>query len=406
MPSSISSTSVNASSNVVNLTSNITATRDILNVTQTAHGFSVGNVVRFDGSTFVLARANTLEGSNVSGIVSEVTSTNTFKITKSGGMTGLTGLVTGDLYYLSPTIDGAVTRTRPTTVNQYIKPVFYAVSSTAIVVLDQQPIKISPNEPGFTPEQFPDDISPLGHVTMFAGTPSNIPENWLLCDGSALSKTENSSQYQDLYDVIGNQFPIEATVKSRSNTASGFPIQIQLSDNHDIEVNDTLEFTLSNGTIISNVLVSSVNNGVIGFSGISGGTTAVSMPSVDSVVSLNFASSNDKFFIPDLRSRFPIGVGTGDGLTERTIGTYGGTETHQLTTDELPSHTHTSDYENSNKKVDSGTTFNVPNTSGNNGSVGGDTPHNNMPPFVGIHFIIRSIEVVNTAFVMGSTSGS
>lgn len=44
---------------------------------------------------------------------------------------------------------------------------------------------------------------------------------------------------------------------------------------------------------------------------------------------------------PDLRGRFILSSGNGTGLTSRTVGDKGGTETHTLTTNEIPSHTHT-----------------------------------------------------------------
>ncbi len=43
---------------------------------------------------------------------------------------------------------------------------------------------------------------------------------------------------------------------------------------------------------------------------------------------------------PDLRGRFILGVGQGTDLTNRTINQIGGTETHTLTINEMPSHTH------------------------------------------------------------------
>ena len=43
---------------------------------------------------------------------------------------------------------------------------------------------------------------------------------------------------------------------------------------------------------------------------------------------------------PDLRGRVPVGVGTGTGLTARTLGATGGAETHVLATSEMPSHRH------------------------------------------------------------------
>lgn len=47
------------------------------------------------------------------------------------------------------------------------------------------------------------------------------------------------------------------------------------------------------------------------------------------------------FNLPDLRGRVPIHMGTGAGLTPRTIGQSLGAETVTLTADTLPSHTHT-----------------------------------------------------------------
>jgi len=46
------------------------------------------------------------------------------------------------------------------------------------------------------------------------------------------------------------------------------------------------------------------------------------------------------FNLPDFKGRVMVGAGTGSGLTARTRGTPGGTETHQLVTGEMPAHTH------------------------------------------------------------------
>jgi microcystin-dependent protein len=46
------------------------------------------------------------------------------------------------------------------------------------------------------------------------------------------------------------------------------------------------------------------------------------------------------FTVPDLRGRVAVGVGTGSGLTARTLAATGGEETHVLVTGELASHTH------------------------------------------------------------------
>ena len=97
---------------------------------------------------------------------------------------------------------------------------------------------------------------------------------------------------------------------------------------------------------------------------------------------------------PDLRNRFPLGIGT---YTD-TNGISGGEETHTLTTDELPSHTHTTSYKDvtaGGQLFSSVSTGKVADDSASDksGSVtssatGGGLAHNNMPPWYGVHFIM------------------
>jgi microcystin-dependent protein len=46
------------------------------------------------------------------------------------------------------------------------------------------------------------------------------------------------------------------------------------------------------------------------------------------------------FALPDLRGRVPLHAGTGPGLSSKTLGQSGGTETVTLTTAQMPAHTH------------------------------------------------------------------
>lgn len=58
------------------------------------------------------------------------------------------------------------------------------------------------------------------------------------------------------------------------------------------------------------------------------------------VIGTTYGSGSGTFQVPDLRGRVPMGAGTGTGLTARTLAGTGGTETHTLSTAELPSHNH------------------------------------------------------------------
>jgi microcystin-dependent protein len=61
------------------------------------------------------------------------------------------------------------------------------------------------------------------------------------------------------------------------------------------------------------------------------------------VIGTNFGTGDNSttFNVPDMRSRMPIGVGTGTGLSARTLAQTSGTETHTIASGNLPTHTHT-----------------------------------------------------------------
>ena len=110
------------------------------------------------------------------------------------------------------------------------------------------------------------------------------------------------------------------------------------------------------------------------------------------------------FALPDLRGRIPIHVGSG-----HIQGEVGGQEAHTLTTSEMPQHLHVVQGSNSqaDTKDPSGATWAV-NPSGvrlyaspsapNNATsplspaavtnAGGSQPHQNMPPYLVLNFII------------------
>jgi microcystin-dependent protein len=61
------------------------------------------------------------------------------------------------------------------------------------------------------------------------------------------------------------------------------------------------------------------------------------------VVGTTFGTGNGSttFNVPDMRSRMPIGAGTGTGLTTRTLGNAGGAESVTVAASNLPTHSHT-----------------------------------------------------------------
>jgi microcystin-dependent protein len=100
---------------------------------------------------------------------------------------------------------------------------------------------------------------------------------------------------------------------------------------------------------------------------------------------------------PDLTAKFIVGTGQGVGLTNRPFGSTGGEITHTLTIPELGSHTHPYDLAISTEKIlthlsgstDSGTAMTNYSGSDNTGNTGGGLPHNNMPPYYVLAYIMK-----------------
>lgn len=96
------------------------------------------------------------------------------------------------------------------------------------------------------------------------------------------------------------------------------------------------------------------------------------------------------FALPDLRGRFPMHFGQGNGLSNRVQGEMAGVEQVTLTHNEMPFHTHTT---NEVQVRGTGTQGLGLATGGVRGAAnlnpaGGSQPHNNMPPYLCVNFII------------------
>lgn len=157
-----------------------------------------------------------------------------------------------------------------------------------------------------------------GSITMYAG--ANAPDGWLICDGSAISRTD----YADLFSIIGTTY------------------------------------------------------------GTGDGSTT--------------------FNIPNLKGRVPVGLDTSDTSFD-TLGETGGEKTHQLTTNELPSHRHNGiswagDFSTQAISLNAGSgqgyhlSFGstiIPDQAYNiqTGYTGQNQAHNILQPYVVMNYIIR-----------------
>lgn len=111
------------------------------------------------------------------------------------------------------------------------------------------------------------------------------------------------------------------------------------------------------------------------------------------------------FALPDLRSRMPMSLGQGPGLTNRVLGQSGGEENHTLTLNELPQHTHVAQASTgaATTSSTSNNLFAMPakvpvyRSAGANpvalnpasvASSGGGQPHSNIQPYLTANFCI------------------
>ena len=110
------------------------------------------------------------------------------------------------------------------------------------------------------------------------------------------------------------------------------------------------------------------------------------------------------FALPDLRGRVPVGIGQGPGLSPYVIGQAAGVEATTLNVNQLPQHQHVynpaaSQNEPTSNRPDNSypavggyyaatTNSTSPMGAPTLANAGGNQPHNNVQPFLGINFII------------------
>ena len=179
---------------------------------------------------------------------------------------------------------------------------------------------------------------PTGTITAFAG--ESVPEGWLICDGSAA----NILEYSELHNVLGNSY----------GEGDG---------------TYTLEWVDEN------------NDGIIQ------PEEMVEIPST--------------FSLPDLRGRVVVGLDNMGGVPAQVVdeasflGFTSGEKMHQLTEDEMPSHSHNNSLGIINNTVTQPINYASQiggHRVGSNVStdlVGGDQPHNNMQPYLTMNYLIK-----------------
>lgn len=100
-------------------------------IAQASHGFAVGDVLKYATGVYAKAKADSAANAEVVGIVSAVADTNNFTLLAGGYISGLSGLTSESVHFLSGATAGALTATEPTTEGHVSKPLLIAVSTSA-----------------------------------------------------------------------------------------------------------------------------------------------------------------------------------------------------------------------------------------------------------------------------------
>jgi hypothetical protein len=103
-----------------------------------ANSFSVGDAVYFNSTTGLWTGAKSDVDSTSEGMGIVTTAGNPFTLTQIGYATGLSGLVSGSVYYLSDVTASVIQIPEPVTVGHISKPMFFADSTTSGYVLNMR----------------------------------------------------------------------------------------------------------------------------------------------------------------------------------------------------------------------------------------------------------------------------
>ncbi|MER0170344.1 MAG: tail fiber protein [Nitrosomonas sp.] len=246
-----------------------------------------------------------------------------------------------------------------------------------------------------------DVISPAnfrGMIFPYAG--SSAPTGFLLCDGSAVSRTT----YADLFALISTDYGAGdgSTTFNIPNLKGRFPLGYAGSAPTKVftfssRSSDTITITgadnhAHNELQTGQAVLYDTTSGAIG--GLTDNTTYYLIRIAYNQFQLATSVANANAGTAITLSSDGSGTQTFTiTYTARPLGQTGGEETHALTDAEMPSHTHDVDLRNQQSSSSAGAPEgSVQGSSGTyvTAPTGSDTPHNTMPLFTVVNYIIKT----------------
>jgi len=230
---------------------------------------------------------------------------------------------------------------------------------------------------------------PPGAILPYGGKIAPTSGNWLICDGTAQSRSTYATLFGILFPSLGT---VTITIASPGvvsltshglatgdaiylTTTGALPTGLSVNTRYWVIKNDANSFWLA--TSLANALAGTKIN----TSGTQSGThTAKLAP-------FGIGDGSTTFNLPDLQGKIPVGKNQSDSEFAG-LGQTGGEKTHVLTIAEMPAHTHT--YNGPNAANANGGTTADGSSVQNTGSTGGDGAHNNLQPYITLNYIIKT----------------
>ena len=203
---------------------------EISNVVQVNHGFTVGNVIRFNNAAngYTLAKADSPQNAEVCGVVSSAADVNVFNyvidgdidttsFSQNGVVFGSTG---AEVFFLSSVTAGALDSVPPNDAGTVLKSIIIRTPNLldgSGIIQNKGIVKnYVGNYLGGDTAVSMSGVNPVGSVHAFVGEESKLPNGWALCNGQAISSTT----YPDFNTVINGRYGFRDELKFTTDAPS------------------------------------------------------------------------------------------------------------------------------------------------------------------------------------------